>query len=71
MGKWLCWHIILQSNVSQLFLHYFNLIQLLVYHKATLVVAINEIKKSAKIQELSFYEYGTYLCIALSVIYCG
>lgn len=40
------------------------MIHLLIYHKATLVVAINEIKKSAHQQGLSFYEYGTFLSFA-------
>lgn len=41
------------------------MIHLLIYHKATLVVAINEIKRSAHQHGLSFYEYGTYFWLAV------
>uniref|UniRef100_A0A673HNY2 Proton-coupled zinc antiporter SLC30A9, mitochondrial n=1 Tax=Sinocyclocheilus rhinocerous TaxID=307959 RepID=A0A673HNY2_9TELE len=46
-----------QPIESLLWYHYFNIICLLIPHKATLLVAINEIKKSAREQGLSFYEY--------------
>lgn len=45
--------------------HYFNIICLLIPHKATLLVAINEIKRSSHKQGLSFYEYGMYLWFTL------
>lgn len=53
----------------QLFLHYFNMTHLLLYHKATLVVAINEIKKSAREQGLSFYEYGTNPSLSFACLF--
>lgn len=42
-----------------------NINYLLISYKATLLVAINEIKKSARKQEVSFYEYGMYFWLTI------
>lgn len=54
-------------NIQKGLTHYFNILCPLIPHKATLLVAINEIKKSASKQGLSFYEYGMYLLLNSSV----
>ncbi|KAA0709535.1 Zinc transporter 9 [Triplophysa tibetana] len=62
MGAGLSWYhgimgLLHPQQIESLLWAYCILAGSLVSEGATLVVAINEIKKSAKIQELSFYEY--------------